>query len=113
MPSGEMNPVGNLFRGFSDSIAEELTDVLIQHSDVRIERIVSTGQASPKDFWYDQNEHEWVVVLKGEAELRMKDCDATIRLGVGDHLYIAPHRRHRVESTSPSEPTIWLAVFFQ
>jgi cupin 2 domain-containing protein len=30
----------------------------------------------------------------------------------GDHLNIPAQRRHRVEWTTPEEPTIWLAVFY-
>ena len=33
----------------------------------KIERIVSRGHASPEDFWYDQEENEWVMVVKGTA----------------------------------------------
>jgi cupin 2 domain-containing protein len=35
---------------------------LLQRPNIRIERIVSTGQASARTFWYDQAEHEWVIV---------------------------------------------------
>ena len=40
---------------------------------LRIERIVSLGQASPPGFWYDQAEGEWVLVLAGAARLRFAD----------------------------------------
>ena len=65
--------MNNLF--FTDipsKLPEELVEVLAENKHVRIERIVSTGQASPEGFWYDQEEHEWVVVLKGEAKLLFK-----------------------------------------
>ena len=42
-------------------------------ADVRIERIISHGHASPADFWYDQAQHEWVIVLKGAARLQFED----------------------------------------
>ena len=51
---------------------ESLVD-LLKRPGVRIERIVSTGQASPPGFWYDQAHGEWVVVLAGEARLRFED----------------------------------------
>ncbi len=59
----------NLFSNFPLNSPEELADKLSGNRTVRIERIVSAGHASPPGFWYDQPEHEWVVVLKGEAEL--------------------------------------------
>jgi len=93
-------------------LPEELTTVLVQNRSVRIERIVSTGQASPPDFWYDQPEHEWVVVLSGQAKLLFQDEASPRLLRPGDSELIAARRKHRVEWTTPKEPTIWLAVFY-
>ena len=84
----------------------------MRHPGVRIERIVSTGQCSPPDFWYDQPEGEWVVVLRGAARLRFADEAEARRRGPGDFVDIAPHRRRRVEWTTPDEATVWLAVFY-
>ena len=80
---------------------------------LRIERIVSSGQASPPGFWYDQPHGEWVLVLRGEARLALADGAAPVLLRAGDFIDIAPHRRHRVEWTTPDEPTIWLAVRYE
>jgi cupin 2 domain-containing protein len=91
----------------------ECVDVLLSRPGVRIERIVSWGQASPAGFWYDQAEGEWVLVIAGAAWLRFEDeTDARV-LGPGDWLDIAPHRRHRVDRTDPAVPTIWLAIFYR
>ena len=68
------------------------------------------GQASPLGFWYDQPHAEWVVVLRGEARLAFEDDAESFLLKPGDFVDIAPHRRHRVEWTHPTELTIWLAV---
>ena len=103
--------MANLFDNLLSGFSEELTEVLAQSKYVRIERIVSTGQASPKDSWYDQDEDEWVVVLKGQAKLLFEDEDEPVHMRPGDHINIPAHRRHRVEWTSPDEPTLWLAVF--
>ena len=89
--------------------AEQIT-TLLSSSALRIERIVSHGQASPPGFWYDQPQAEWVIVLAGRAELRFADDGATTRLEVGDWLHIPAHRRHRVEWTDPTQATVWLAV---
>ena len=74
--------------------------------------IVSTGQASPDGFWYDQREHEWVMVLRGSAKLQFQDPAEECHLQAGDHLHIPAHRKHRVAWTDPAAPTVWLAVFF-
>jgi cupin 2 domain-containing protein len=101
----------NLFDDLPRALPEELVEILVEHRQMRIERIVSTGQASPESGWYDQDEAEWVVVLAGEAELSYADGES-IRLRPGDHVTIAAHCRHRVAWTTPREPTVWLAVFF-
>ena len=100
----------NLFRLPSYAHCGELLTPLLEVPGVRIERIVSTGQASPPGFWYDQPQGEWVLVVEGAAELRFEDEAAPRALGRGDHVFIAPHRRHRVTWTDPGRPTIWLAV---
>jgi cupin 2 domain-containing protein len=102
----------NLFDDLPTSLPEELTETLLIAAGVRIERIVSTGQASPPGFWYDQPEGEWVVLLRGEATLRLADEPAPRRLRPGDMVHLLPRQRHRVEATSLSEPTVWLAVFY-
>lgn len=91
---------------------EQFTD-LLRRPGLRIERIVSSGQASPEGFWYDQAEGEWVLVLSGSAGLRLEHEAHTRVLRAGDHLDIPPHCRHRVEWTEPGVATVWLAVFYQ
>jgi cupin 2 domain-containing protein len=88
----------------------EQVDRLLGDSRVRIERIVSTGQASPPDFWYDQADDEFVVLLAGSARLRFENGEV-VDLAPGDWVDIPAHVRHRVESTEADPPTVWLAVF--
>jgi cupin 2 domain-containing protein len=102
----------NLFADVPAAVPDELVDVLARSTNVRIERIVSTGQSSPEDFWYDQDENEWVTVLKGEGQILFDDGQS-VQLLIGDHVLIPAHRKHRVEWTTPEEPTIWLAVFYR
>ena len=90
---------------------EQFSD-LLQRPGLRIERIVSTGQCSPPDFWYEQTEGEWVVLLQGEARLRFADEAEARHLQAGDWLDIAPQRRHRVDWTPADQITVWLAVFY-
>jgi cupin 2 domain-containing protein len=102
----------NLFAPLPDATVAEATEALLKRPGIRIERIVSFGQASPPGFWYDQDEAEWVLLLAGAAKLRFEDEPQARGLAPGDCLDIAPHRRHRVEWTDPSGPTIWLAIFY-
>ena len=89
---------------------EEVTDTLLRRGGVRIERILSTGQTSPADFWYDQAEDEWVSVVQGSATLQWDD-GAITELAAGDWILIPAHKKHRVERTSTATPCIWLVVF--
>lgn len=102
--------MSNLFHDIPRALSEELVTLLAHGTGVRIERIVSTGHTSPPGFWYDQPEHEWIVVLRGAAKVEF--ADRTVELRAGDYLLIPAHQRHRVAWTSPDEATIWLAVFF-
>jgi cupin 2 domain-containing protein len=102
----------NLFEGLPEAADAERLDRLLARPGVTIERIVSTGQASPPGFWYDQPRGEWVAVLAGEARLRFEDEPAPRILRRGEFVEIAPRRRHRVEWTDPGAPTVWLAVHF-
>ena len=102
----------NLFANVPQKLPQELVDILAESQQVRIERIVSTGHQSPADFWYDQTETEWVLVLQGEAVLEYETKESQ-RLKSGDWVLIPAHRKHRVVWTSSNEPTIWLAVFFR
>ena len=101
----------NLFIDLPLQLPEELITTLLSAENVRIERIVSHGHSSPEGFWYDQHEAEWVVVLKGAARLRFEDETSPTELRPGDSLHIRAHRKHRVEWTTPEEPTVWLAVW--
>lgn len=107
-------PADNLFAGLPVPFqggAEEFTELLVR-PNLRMERIVSHGQASPPGCWYDAPQGEWVLLLRGAAQLRFEDEPAPRLLGPGDHLDIAPHRRHRVDWTDPAQPTVWLAVHY-
>ena len=103
----------NLFDPLPDARAAEAVDTVLSRPRIRVERIVSLGQASPPAFWYDQDEGEWVVLLSGAARLRFADEGEARALVPGDCLDIAPHRRHRVDWTDPARPTLWLAIFYR
>lgn len=116
--TSQLGLVGNFFDAIAvstrdDVQGEEIFQTLLSESNVRIERIVSTGQASPEGFWYDQSQVEWVLVLQGAAKIRFEDETKPRDLKAGDFLYIASHRRHRVDMTQANPPTIWLAVHIE
>lgn len=101
----------NLFSSLCPAAGEERVDRLIEGPGWRLERIHSCLASSPEGFWYDQTETEWVLVLRGSAQLRFEDEQHSRDLCVGDSLLIAPHRRHRVVTTDPDPGTLWLALF--
>ncbi len=101
---------GNLAGLPSKLSDKEVFEEILHASSFRVERIVSTGQASPPDFWYDQEEDEWVALLQGEAVLEFEDGSSE-RLRSGDWVFLPAHIRHRVTATSVEPPCIWLAVF--
>ena len=91
--------------------AEQFTDLLAA-AGLRLERIVSLGQATPPDEWLDQERAEWVILLRGAARLLFEGESAARELGPGDYVTIPAHCRHRVEWTATDEPTIWLALHY-
>jgi cupin 2 domain-containing protein len=105
-----MNPT-SIFDSLPRDLNLEVFEELVHASTVRIERIVSKGQTTPEVGWYDQEENEWVMVVKGKACLEFEDgsiCD----LSAGDYINISAHVKHKVLWTDPNHMTIWLAVFY-
>ena len=98
----------NIFDDIPHNMPKEVVQTFHQADDVRIERIISHGHASPADFWYDQPQHEWVIVLKGAARLQFED--GMVEMKVGDFINIPAFKKHRVDWTTPDEPTVWLGV---
>lgn len=103
----------NLLTHLPDRLTDERFETLVQTSDCRLERIISTGHSTPPAQWYDQADDEWVLLLAGSAVLRFEQPDEEIALQPGDSLLIPAHRRHRVESTDPRQPTVWLALHYR
>jgi cupin 2 domain-containing protein len=101
----------NIFDGVPDRSADEIVTELLSHSGTRIERIVSTGQATQPDAPYDQDHDEWVLLLTGAAGLWIEGED-DITLRPGDCLTIRARQRHRVTWTAVDQPTIWFAIHF-
>lgn len=102
----------NLFKLPESLPNEEIFETLIPDQGILIERIVSSGQRSPEDFWYNQVRDEWVVLLQGQAMISWKD-GRTKTLSAGDWVFIPSGEAHRVDFTSAHPPCIWLAVHGQ
>lgn len=107
-----MNMVSeNLFAVCPDEAEGEVFETLLGTPGMTIERIVSRGHSSPESDWYDQERHEWIAVLQGEAILAFEDGEE-VMLRPGAHVNIPAHRRHRVAWTTPDAETVWLAVHY-
>jgi cupin 2 domain-containing protein len=103
----------NLFACVPVTLAEEQVIELVSAPGLRVERIVSTGQASPPGFWYDQDWAEWVLILSGSAGLQIEGEAEPRLLLPGSHLHLPRHCRHRVAWTSAEPATVWLAVHYR
>jgi cupin 2 domain-containing protein len=99
----------SLFAEAAPEAAEEVFTTLFEKPGLKIERIASHGHASPAGFWYDQEQEEWVLLVRGEAVLQFEGRP-DLHLKAGDHLRIPAHLRHRVASVSAD--ALWLAVHF-
>src|SRR5688572_21243822 len=106
-----MSDTPNLFADLPAHLPAEQFTTLLDAPSLRVERIVSTGHASPEGFWYDQPQNEWVLLLRGAARLRFEGQEP-IDLTPGSHVQIPAGRRHRVDRTSSDEPTVWLAIHY-
>ena len=101
--------VKNLLSDLPLAGPEESLISILERPGLRIERIVSRGHVTPADRPYQQAEDEWVMVVEGAARLWL-DGKGEVELARGDHLLIPAGLRHRVTWTTPSGPTVWLAV---
>lgn len=104
--------VNNIFAVLPDS-SDELFETLLARPGLKIERIISSGQATPPGEWYDQELDEWVLLLSGSASLLVEGETAPHELVAGDYLHLPAHCRHRVEQTDQQVKTVWLALHLQ
>ena len=99
-----------MFANIPATIPTEIFESLIQTDTIKIERIISKGQQSAEGYWYDQDQAEFVLVLQGQARIQFETH--TVDLNAGAYLNSAAHQKHRVAWTTPTEETLWLAVFY-
>ena len=86
---------------------DEIVDILKENENVRIERIISTGQVS---YWMIQERKEYVVLLQGNAIIEFND--KKVEMKAGDTLFIEKMERHRVTYTSENPCCIWFCIHF-
>jgi cupin 2 domain-containing protein len=104
--------VNNIFEKIPAVLHSEVFDSLVEAKAVKIERIISRGHASPESGWYDQDQDEWVIVLRGKAVIAFEG-KPPITLEEGDYVNIQAYEKHRVEWTDPEVETVWLAVHYE
>ena len=95
---------GNLYSDAQAPSDGERFDELLKHRNLVVERIVSSADITPQD--YVQAQDEWVLLVRGEADLRIAGELST--LTPGDYVFLPAGTAHRVERTQAG--TLWLAV---
>jgi len=102
----------NIFKAIPKDLKKEFFKQLLCKNNLKIQKIVSKGHSSPKSGWYNQNDNEWVIVLKGKAVLSFKNAkDVTLKKG--DFINIPTNVKHKVSWTKPNKKTIWLAIHYK
>lgn len=100
----------NVFEEIIINKSEEILFEIFKNEKIKVEKIVSNGQKSPYNFWYEQEENEFILLLEGFAILEFENRE--VELKKGDCLNIEAMEKHRVKFTSLDEPTVWFAVFY-
>jgi cupin 2 domain-containing protein len=96
----------NLFEYEVPTEGESFT-TLFESDKLTVSRIVSSDRVEPKQ--YCQEVDEWVILLEGEATLKI---DTEIkRLKKGEFLSIPAHTPH--EGLTTQKGTLWLALYMK
>ncbi len=108
-----MKALKNIFRDipYPYKLESEFFEEILSAKNFKLERIVSQGHASPENFWYDQQENEFALLLSGSAKISFDNGEIS-ELNTGDYLIINAHQKHRVDWTSPEEKTFWLTIHY-
>ncbi len=94
---------------------KEIFSTILEQGNIKIERIISTGQSTPMNETYDQELDEFVFLSQGNAKLWIQSSDSkeqVVEMQQGDYILIPKHTKHRVVYTSNTPPCIWLCFFF-
>ncbi len=88
---------------------KEVIETILEAKNIQVERIVSNGEVSPKDFWYNQDNDEWVCLIQGTAILEFEE-EEEVKLKEGDYLLIPAYKKHRVSFLSKEPNCIWITI---
>ncbi|MBD2393684.1 cupin domain-containing protein [Cyanobacterium aponinum FACHB-4101] len=99
-----MNKAQNLFKNIPFLVEGEEFLELLKCRNIAIERIVSSDK--PDNKIYKQLQDEWVILIRGEATLKINDD--VINLKAGDYVFIQAQTPHQVLTTSNN--CLWLAI---
>jgi len=102
----------NIFTTENKKYENEIFETILQNDCILLERIISDGQTTPDGKWYDDDRDEWVLLLKGKAEIEFEDGEK-VGLLPGDYLLIKANRRHKVTYTDLQNKTIWLTLYYK
>lgn len=105
--------IENIFSEFEISKSHEIFETLLESSSFKLERIISSGQATPEGEWLCQELDEWVILLSGKAGLSFEDEECILDLFPGDYIHIPANKRHRVDRTDKDQKTTWLALHYK
>ncbi len=103
----------NIFSKVPYFVQDEISETVLKAEHLKLERIISSGQATPPGEWFDQNTNEWVILLSGSAGLRFDEEEEVCVMYSGDYVHIPAHKRHRVEWTDPEQKTVWVALHYK
>jgi cupin 2 domain-containing protein len=96
---------------FHDSCSDttESVGILLEGKNFTLEHIISRGDASAPNFWYEQDNDEWVALIVGSSTLEFPD--GHLKLTAGDAILIPAKLKHRVAETSSD--AVWIALHFK
>ncbi len=104
--------IKNIFSNLPQNIDEEMVDNILTTDKFIVERIISECHSSPKDFWYDQDTNEFMLLVSGSAGIMFEDGEVH-KLIPGDYLIIEAHKKHRVDYTDSKMKTVWLTIHYK
>jgi cupin 2 domain-containing protein len=97
--------INNLYRQEEPVENSEIFSTLFQNNSFKIESIRSWLK-TPGEI-YNQEQDEWVVLIRGNSQLYVKE--EIVNLHEGDSLFLPKHTPHQVLHTS--KDALWLGVF--
>lgn len=104
--------VKNYYSGFTPDPVLENYSKLLSGKNFQLEKITSSGYKTPDDKWLIEDTNEFVMLLKGKAELLIEDGQK-IKLTEGDYFVIPKNTKHKVIRTSRKPLCYWLTIHYK